>query len=150
MASVVQAYRRTALKHYPKYTRNPGQPYMTLHVTNNYVINWYGRPTVVQLLTSNGYTYRQMDVLTDTEMPDRQMCSLKVPGCMRGPMDMQGNIQTYKHTTWTYGHTDRHNDVPTNAQIYIQTARHTQMLDNPHMCDNYTLKEPKYVRSLPS
>ena len=51
----------------------------------------------------------QTDVLTDTEMPDRQTDVL--PQC---PMFVQMDIQMYEHTQWTYR---KHTDLLMDIQI---------------------------------
>ena len=52
------------------------------------LINWYTRPTAIQLLMSNGPPYGQMDGLAGREMPDRQTAILA-----RYPLDVLGDVQ---------------------------------------------------------
>ena len=81
--------------------------------------SWYDRPTVVQLLTDNWWTYGQTDVWTDTEMPDRQKHTQRhrdnewtyqrmYRQCMDALMGVQTYWQMYRHTN---GHTDRKPDI---------------------------------------
>ena len=105
------------------------------------LISWYDRSTVIQLLTDHGWTYRQMDVLTDTEKPDRQTDVL--PGC---PRDVWMDTQMYDPYPQTYR---QHMDIPKDVlTTYGYTDTCTYGCADAKSTKKCTCRQPDIPRCL--